>query len=157
MFNSWPSALYSVVQFLIRIFPGLGKIINRIAINRVVEELPHRPHPWSTEFDYVCWSSLSDQHYSARHLPAFHPPYPLPHADAVKALFARLANQRLCPKSTCLFPAFAQYLTDGFIRTRMPNTSKGDPQHLRLQNTSNNQIDLCTLYGRTPDQTHILR
>ena len=70
------------------------------------------------------------------------------------ALFNRPVGQppQLCPKSTCLFPSFAQYLTDGFIRTRMPNTSAGDPEHLRRQNTSNHQIDLCTLYGRTPEQ-----
>jgi prostaglandin-endoperoxide synthase 2 len=64
-------------------------------------------------------------------------------------------EQRLCSKSTCLFPAFAQYLTDGFIRTRMP---KGDePEIIRLQNTSNHQIDLCPLYGRLLEQTDVLR
>ena len=30
----------------------------------------------------------------------------------------------MCAKSTCLFPAFAQYLTDGFIRTRMPHDNE---------------------------------
>jgi prostaglandin-endoperoxide synthase 2 len=62
---------------------------------------------------------------------------------------------KLCPKSTLLFPAFAQYLTDGFIRTKMSHTGT-DTENLR-QNTSNHQIDLCPLYGRTPSQTLALR
>src|SRR5207244_11591179 len=80
----------------------------------------------------------------------------LPKTERLIGLFERPAGQqRFCSKSTCLFPAFAQYLTDGFIRTRMP---KGDePEDVRRQNTSNHQIDLCPLYGRTPEQTDALR
>jgi prostaglandin-endoperoxide synthase 2 len=82
----------------------------------------------------------------------------LPDIDAVSELFRRASGeQRLCAKSTCLFPAFAQYLTDGFIRTRIPNTSEGEPDELRRQNTSNHQIDLCPLYGRTAVHTDALR
>ena len=83
----------------------------------------------------------------------------LPSSDALKDLFVRAQDsQQLCKKSTCLFPAFAQYLTDGFIRTRMPNTSAGEKDDpLRKQNNSNHQIDLCTLYGRTQEQTKQLR
>jgi prostaglandin-endoperoxide synthase 2 len=61
----------------------------------------------------------------------------------------------LSNKSTCLFPAFAQYLTDGFIRTRMPKP--GEDPRLRLKNNSNHQIDLSPLYGRTLEQTTALR
>jgi prostaglandin-endoperoxide synthase 2 len=64
-------------------------------------------------------------------------------------LFQRPAGrQRLSDKSTCLFPAFAQYLTDGFIRT-VPT----DPR----RTTTNHEIDLCPLYGRTVEQTNALR
>jgi prostaglandin-endoperoxide synthase 2 len=67
----------------------------------------------------------------------------------VAALFKRPdGRQRLSDKSTCLFPAFAQYLTDGFIRT--------DPNR-RDRTTSNHEIDLCPLYGRTEAQTDALR
>jgi prostaglandin-endoperoxide synthase 2 len=108
--------------------------------------------------DYVSWTSLTDQHWSARHLPARYK-QDLPDADALKKFFIRTQNkQEKCKKSTCLFPAFAQYLTDGFIRTRMPNVSAGEKDDpMRKQNTSNHQIDLCTLYGRTPEQTSQLR
>jgi len=109
--------------------------------------------------DYVSWVSLTDQHWSARHLPAVDRGEELPSPEVLKNLFIRKDGSTvLCKKSTCLFPAFAQYLTDGFIRTKMPNTSAGegdDPS--RKQNTSNHQIDLCTLYGRTQEQTDQLR
>jgi prostaglandin-endoperoxide synthase 2 len=55
---------------------------------------------------------------------------------------------RECSKSTLLFPVFAQYLTDGFLRTDMAN---------RQRTTSNHDIDLSPLYGRTWAQTEALR
>jgi prostaglandin-endoperoxide synthase 2 len=106
--------------------------------------------------DYVSWTSLTDQRYSARHLPAYHPTTAPPVATTLIGLFKRPSGgQRLSPKSTCLFPAFAQYLTDGFIRTRMPHDNESED--LRRQNTSNHQIDMCPLYGRTIGQTGALR
>jgi prostaglandin-endoperoxide synthase 2 len=40
----------------------------------------------------------------------------------------------------------------------MPNLSAGEKDDpLRKQNSSNHHIDLCTLYGRTPEQTNQLR
>jgi len=144
--------------------PWLGKKINKFAINLAVNYSRYRPHPWSTAHDYVSWTSLTDKRWSARHLPAdnglpANQAAPQPQLSDVVALFDRSAKgQRLCPKSTCLFPAFAQYLTDGFIRTRMPNASRGETDDpLRKQNTSNHDIDLSPLYGRTVEQTLALR
>lgn len=136
----------------------LGDIANGFAINSIVNRSRHRPHPWSTVHPYVSWRSLSDTHFSARHLPE--KPEQLPFDDESLQPFIELFrrpkdHQVLSDKSTCLFPTFAQYLTDGFIRTRMP--SGNDPITVRLQNTSNHQIDLCPLYGRTIEQTDALR
>ena len=39
----------------------------------------------------------------------------------------------------------------------MPSTTAQEPETVRLQNTSNHQIDLCPLYGRTREQTLALR
>ncbi len=136
--------------------------INRAVINRAVNVCRGRPHPWSTKHDYISWSGLTDRTYNARLLPA--KPGPTtevrgtsrPPIDQVAALFARLpgTNQRLCVKSTGLFPAFAQYLTDGFIRTMLHN----DPSLIdRRRTTSNHEIDLSPLYGRTEGQTLALR
>ncbi len=140
---------------LINQWRWLGRIVNRFAINAAVNKCRHRPHPWSTVHDFVSWRSLTDQSWSARHLPA----RILPNTaspDQITQLFARPSGeQRLCAKSTCLFPAFAQYLTDGFIRTYMPKSN--EPFSLRKRNTSNHQIDLCPLYGRIREQTLQLR
>ncbi len=152
-----PSWLLRVVIGVANRWPWLGRTINHFAINKLVNASRERPHPWSTVHDYISWTSLADQRWSSRHLPAVELSPDLPPTEALVGLFARDRDdgQRYCPKSTCLFPAFAQYLTDGFIRTRMP---RGDEsEDVRLQNTSNHQIDLCPLYGRLPVQTDALR
>lgn len=131
--------------------------MNRYLIGRLVKVTRTRPHPWSTVHNYTSWTGLTDQSWSARHLPA-RPISNLPDIDALMPLFKRKAGgQKLSDKSTCLFPTFAQYLTDGFIRTE---GATGDPSadaNRLKRNTSNHQIDLCPLYGRTPEQTRILR
>jgi heme peroxidase len=147
--------LFSIVEAI----PPLASWVNRFAINRIVNRARPRPHPLSTGRDYVTWPGLTDRRWSGRHLP----PRPRdngPDPEALADLFARHKDkQRLCPKSTCLFPAFAQYLTDGFIRTESEKlTPKGESVDARLRrNTSNHEIDLCPLYGRTADQTNALR
>ncbi len=135
------------------VWPWFRRKANRIATNRIINKCRHRPHPWSMIHDYVSWSSLSEKKWSARHLPAIQ--LNPPKRNDLENLFKR-AKQRLSSKSTCLFPAFAQYLTDGFIRTRMPDKDE-DPSPKRKQNTSTHQLDLSSLYGRTPEQTRVLR
>lgn len=133
----------------------LNEKINALLINRLVKAGRTRPHPWSTRNDYVSWSGLTDRTYSARLLPAADLPPP-PDVGAIAQLFSPdpQTGQRPCPKSTCLFPAFAQYLTDGFIRTQMDNEEARED---RRKTTSNHEIDLSPLYGRTEAQTRALR
>lgn len=152
-----PAPILRVVVFVSKYWPWLAKTMNRLAINGVVTATRERPHPWSTVHDYVSWTSLTDRRWSSRHLPAVPLSPDLPQPEVLVGLFARDRDveQRPCPKSTCLFPAFAQYLTDGFIRTRMPRGTESDD--LRRQNTSNHEIDLCPLYGRCAEQTAALR
>jgi prostaglandin-endoperoxide synthase 2 len=119
-----------------------------LAVNAIVDCTRTRPHPFSTRSSYTSWESLTDRTYLARHLPPRVTPTQPP-LEAVGKLFERPSHaQRLSSKSTCLFPAFAQYLTDGFIRTDPLNPAK---------TTSNHEIDLCPLYGRTLAQTRALR
>lgn len=119
-----------------------------LVVNQACSTTRTRPHPWSTVSDYVSWRGLTDRTYLARHLPPKDAPVQPPAAE-IQKLFARPDHrQRLSEKSTCLFPAFAQYLTDGFLRTRMDD---------RRRTTSNHEIDLCPLYGRTHEQTLVLR
>ncbi len=154
--------LYKIGKFILG-----DAIINKIAINRLVNAGPKRPHAWSTLSDeYISWSSLTDKTYFARLLPpslemdAVSTKLP-PIADVVRLFGAPPGAQRPCQKSTCLFPAFAQYLTDGFLRTQVfntppgPHTRQGKPDLRRT--TSNHEIDLSALYGRNPEQTEKLR
>jgi prostaglandin-endoperoxide synthase 2 len=101
---------------------------NEFLINRLVNRGRNRPHPWTTKNDYISWTGLTDRNYNARLLRA--KPYPAvealgtrkpPLAELVKLFQAAPTGQRVCRKSTMLFPAFAQYLTDGFLRTQMAN------------------------------------
>ncbi|MBY6048967.1 peroxidase family protein [Vannielia litorea] len=149
------STLFSIVEAI----PFLAKIANRWAINRVVKRARNRPHPLSTVGNYVSWRGLTDRRWSGRHLPPQHRSGLPDVADLLPLFERRVGVQRLCPKSTCLFPAFAQYLTDGFLRTETDGLiPEGEDPELRLRrNTSNHEIDLCTLYGRTFGQTMALR
>jgi prostaglandin-endoperoxide synthase 2 len=157
MLDKLPAPLARIVAAVADTWPWFDRIVNRIAINATVNVAPNRPHPLSTAHDYVSWVTLSDRRWSGRHLPPSQNPVKADPA-AVVELFKRPATgQTLSKRSTCLFPAFAQYLTDGFIRTRMNDSSAGEPDSLRLQTTSNHELDMCPLYGRTIDQTDILR
>jgi hypothetical protein len=102
----------------------------------------------STGADYTSWTSLTDKTWLGRSIPPAEPRDDLPSVKEVTKLFVpRPEGQRQCPKSTLLFPVFAQYLTDGFLRTDMKD---------RRKTTSNHDIDLSPLYGRTPVQTRVL-
>ena len=139
---------------LLESIPPISRFVNSTIINYLVTRARTRPHPYNTVYDYVSWRGLTDKTWSARHLPAFSPTV-IPNINELADMFKRPGNQkqRLCPKSTCLFPAFAQYLTDGFIRSGSDITQ---PNHHK-RNTSTHNIDLCTLYGRTHAQTRQLR
>lgn len=148
------SALYREMLGFAERRERLARPLNRHFINRILGVTRTRPHPLSTLHDYPSWPGLVDRGYSARHLPPAGPRVPQPDASALLQLFRRKgAASALCDKSTCLFPAFAQYLTDGFIRTE---TNAAISDRLR-RTTSNHDIDLCPLYGRTPEQTEALR
>jgi prostaglandin-endoperoxide synthase 2 len=134
---------------LVEAVPFVARIVNRYLINSAVQVTRNRPHPLSTVADYTSWLSLTDRSYFARHLPPVAADPALPAASDVVGLFRRKPGAaRECRKSTLLFPVFAQYLTDGFLRTDMAD---------RLRTTSNHEIDLSTLYGRTRPQTDVLR
>ena len=137
--------------------PWADDAASMTVINALVHTTITRPHPWSTASDYTSWKALFDRTYQARQLPVSSgDPATLPPVDKVVAIFQRPAGEQLLSaKSTCLFPAFAQYLTDGFIRTGVP----GQPETAanRARTSSNHEIDLCPLYGRLETQTDALR
>lgn len=131
-------------------FGFLKKKLNSTLISRLIYKIKTRPYPFSTRADYTSWESLNDRSFSGRHLPPVpRDPNTLPPIDEVVKLFARKPGQtRLSSKSTLLFSHFAQWFTDGFLRTDRSNY---------LKNTSNHDIDVCTLYGLTPRVTSMIR
>ena len=132
--------------------PQVERLVNRTLIDRALSKVPPRPHPLSTRTDYTAWSSLTDRTYDARHLPPAEPMALPPDVDDVLALFDRGdAGTTECPKSTLLFPYFAQWFTDGFLRS--DRSVPRDPR----RNESTHDIDLMQLYGRTQADTRMLR
>ncbi len=136
-------------EFLRRV-PVARSAINRLIINQMVYTMKTRPETLSTMSPYTSWDSLKDRTYSERHLP----PDPelerrLPPVDGIVELFRRgPAGATISKKSTLLFPHFAQWFTDGFLRTDPTNP---------LKNTSTHDIDLSQLYGQTREITMMLR
>jgi prostaglandin-endoperoxide synthase 2 len=132
--------------------PRVERVVNRQLIERALSKVPPRPHPLSTRTDYTSWTSLTDRTFDGRHLPPAEPMALAPDVEDVLALFDRGdAGTTECPKSTLLFPYFALWFTDGFLRSdrRVPR----DPR----RNESTHDIDLMQLYGRTEADTRALR
>jgi prostaglandin-endoperoxide synthase 2 len=127
----------------------LKRQVNKFLINNAIDKTQTRPYPLSTMADYTSWDSLTDRTYSGRHLPPVNvDPAKLPSLDELSKLFLRTEDTLLSDKSTLLFPYFAQWFTDGFLRTDRNNN---------LKNTSNHDIDVSPLYGLNRRITDILR
>jgi prostaglandin-endoperoxide synthase 2 len=155
--------LFEAGVMLVQRIKPLARLINRIAINRLVSRVPPRPNPLSTKDPYTSWTSLTDRTWSGRHLPPVLADTPTPATtpegpptvDAVAALFVRDGEMVPCPKSTMLFPCFAQWFTDGFLRTDR-SAAPGVLRNTR-KNESNHEIDLAQLYGLNSTMTEQLR
>ena len=115
------------------------------------ERIPDTDKPKKPE-TYTSWDSLSDRTYIGRHLPPdlqFNQQSALPTPKAASSLFRKQKGETIYSnKSTLLFPYWAQWFTDGFLRTDRNN---------RLRNTSNHHIDLAPVYGLNRRTTHQLR
>ncbi|MCH9011458.1 MAG: hypothetical protein IIA68_00160 [Proteobacteria bacterium] len=162
----WRELLNAAVGLVEKI-PGAKKLLSRIAINKIIKSTPPRPHPfslWSADkvgpadiekgaavesARYTSWRGLVDRDYTGRHLPPAAKAYTdgLPHLDRLKELFVR-DTFKPAPKTSVLFPFFAQWFTDSFLRTNPVD---------RRKNTSNHEIDLCQIYGLKESTSDILR
>ncbi len=135
---------------LIQTSPYLKRRINKFLVNSAIAKTKTRPYPLSTMAPYTSWDSLTDRTYTGRHLPPVQMDGgALPPVEDVLKLFEPRPNQiKLSAKSTLLFSYFAQWFTDGFLRT-----DPTDP----LKNTSNHEVDLSPLYGLNKNTTKSLR
>lgn len=128
---------------------------SRIIINKYGYNTSCRPRAFSMAADYTTWRGLTDRRFSARHLCATAsdeeaPAHP--DIDQVAALFER-KTFRPARDTSILFPFFAQWFTDSFLRTKW---EAGEQRGFR-ENESNHDIDLCQIYGVTEVQTRMLR
>src|SRR3954462_2447313 len=106
--------------------PGLPRKVSAVLIDRTIGKIPTRPNPLSTMGPYTSWASLTDRTYDGRHLPPAARAQPShPEAEDVAKLFTRQGEMTPCEKSTVLFPYFAEWFVDGFLRSDRP---KRDPE-----------------------------
>jgi len=139
---------------LIQAVPPVRSAVNAALTNLGILKFPTRPNPLSTMADYTSWESLTDRTWDSRHLPPTTIDDPsLPGVSEVAKLFYR-EEFIPSPKSTVLFSYFAQWFTDGFLRSdRPPPGQQPNPG----KNQSNHEIDLTNLYGLNPDVARQLR
>ena len=157
--------LWKLVQRL----PAVHRRVNRILIDRAIRKIPTRPNPLSTMAGYTSWASLTDRTYDSRHLPPAGGAHTSrPPAEEVAGLFSRQGEMTPCEKSTVLFPYFAEWFVDGFLRSerasRDPATGEiirdpdtGEPIRDAARNESNHEIDLIQIYGLHAGVTRQLR
>ena len=148
--------MYSIINKLAKFLgnaPIVGDWLNGYLINRFAKAIPPRPRPLAMDADYPTWRGLTDRRISGRHLP----PAPefnqnLPPIDDVTALFKQTEDKR-ANDTSLLFPFFAQWFTDSFLRTQWKPAAEQDFAH----NESNHEIDLCQIYGTNEERTAMLR
>jgi prostaglandin-endoperoxide synthase 2 len=144
--------------------------MNRILTNKACTSGTNRQYKLSCKSEYTSFESLTDNSFYGRHLDPAPDSYvnSLPPIDAVTELFERQrVNNRdgterevqtMCPRSTMLFPTFAQYLMDNLIVTATEKGTKESRTEFDWRKTdSPHEIGLLPLYGRTIKQTKQLR
>ena len=139
-------------------FPRVHSWVSALLVDRTIRKIPTRPNPLSTMAGYTSWSSLTDRAWDSRHLPPAEDRR-LPPADVVAALFSREGEMIPCPKSTVLFPYFAEWFVDGFLRSERPyrDPETGQVRRDPARNESNHEIDLIQIYGLNDEVTRQLR
>lgn len=143
---------------LVERVPAVHRRVNGILIDRAILKIPTRPNPLSTMAGYTSWASLTDRTYDSRHLPPGDQDG-LPPAEAVAGLFDRGGTMTPCEKSTVLFPYFAEWFVDGFLRSERPHPDPDTGELVRdhARNESNHELDLVQLYGLDAGVTRQLR
>ncbi len=146
-----PKLVNRVLQWF-RFIPSAQRLLSAYIININADAAPARPHPFSMQTDgYTSWETLTDRSFTTRHLPSSTETYRAKLPDSAKVVELMMrdgAGQELSYDTSLLFPFFAQWFTDSFLRTH--------PSKFR-ENQSNHGIDLIQVYGMDVKQTSALR
>jgi prostaglandin-endoperoxide synthase 2 len=143
----------SVVAGVVNEIEPLRRLASKLIINKYAYMAPLRPRALSMAGDYTSWPGLTDRRYSGRHL-AIETDDGAPAQPDLDRLLPLFKRERFKPArdTSILFPFFAQWFVDGFLRTKWEQP----PRSFR-QNESNHEIDLCQIYGPSEVQTAMLR
>jgi prostaglandin-endoperoxide synthase 2 len=140
--------------------PPFGRWANRRMINNAIKKVqPPRPYRLSTKASYTSWESLTDRSYTARELPPAESVLDKPSAEELLTIFTR-TEFKPSPKSSVLFAYFAQWLTDGVLRSDrsvLDESNKIKEPRDITKNESTHEVDLAQLYGLTPADGEMLR
>ncbi len=150
----WLQPVIDTAIGVVNNFAPLRRVVSRWTINGYAYKCPPRPRSVSMAADYTSWPGLTDRRYSGRHLSrALGDKAPAhPDLEEVVKLFERQQFKR-ANDTNLLFPFFAQWFTDSFLRTKWED---GEDRHFR-ENESNHEIDLCSIYGVGEIQARMLR
>jgi prostaglandin-endoperoxide synthase 2 len=164
---------FAMIWTIVQKIGPLRRWLNRVLIDIEIDNAKTRPYalsmcaprpapesPRPAAYNYTSWESLTDRSYTGRHLPPrdISGGTPLPDAKEVALLFKReKGKEKDSPKSTVLFSYFAQWFTDGFLRTVYESVDGWPPIVGTGRNTSNHDIDLTPLYGVKKEITEAIR
>jgi prostaglandin-endoperoxide synthase 2 len=143
-------AVLPLVSRLVGAVPGVRDLGSQAAVNYYGYATSPRPRELTLAEDHPTWRTLTDRRFTGRHLAPASPEDQerWPAAADVVDLFRREGAMTPSTDTSAMFMFFAQWFTDSFLRT--------DPHDWR-RNTSNHEIDLCQIYGRTATATRMLR
>jgi prostaglandin-endoperoxide synthase 2 len=150
-----------VAYNICRSWPWLYRWANRKIINNAIGKVqPPRPYRLSTKAPYTSWETLTDRSYTARELPPAESVLETPTAEQLLTLFTR-TDFKESPKSSVLFAYFAQWFTDGILRSDrsvlVEGTNKIKEPRDVSRNESTHEVDLAQVYGLTPEDGEVLR
>ena len=150
-----------VAASILALMPPVERWANRRFINNAIAKVqPPRPYRLSTKAPYTSWETLTDRTYSARELGPTDRVLESPTPEELLTLFTR-TEFKPSPKSSMLFAYFAQWLTDGVLRSDRsvidPATNKIKEPRDITKNESTHEVDLAQLYGLTAADREMLR
>ncbi len=149
------------VASILALMPPVERWANRRFINNAIGKVkPPRPYRLSTKAPYTSWETLTDRTFSARELPPTDRVLKSPTPEELLTLFTR-TEFKPSQKSSMLFAYFAQWLTDGVLRSDRsvidPATNKIKEPRDITKNESTHEVDLAQLYGLTAADGEMLR